>query len=33
MMLPRTGIGVDVHGYADDDRSLWLAGLEWRFVP
>lgn len=28
-MLPRTGIGVDVHGYADDDRSLWLAGLEW----
>lgn len=29
MMLPRTGIGVDVHGYADDDRSLWLAGLEW----
>ena len=29
MMLPRTGIGVDVHGYADDDRSLWLAGLQW----
>lgn len=29
MMLPRTGIGVDVHGYAEDDRSLWLAGLEW----
>ncbi len=28
-MLPRTGIGVDVHGYAHDDRSLWLAGLEW----
>lgn len=29
MILPRSGIGVDVHGYADDDRSLWLAGLEW----
>ena len=29
MMLPQTGIGVDVHGYAHDDRSLWLAGLEW----
>ncbi|RNI23809.1 2-C-methyl-D-erythritol 2,4-cyclodiphosphate synthase [Flexivirga caeni] len=29
MTLPRTGIGVDVHAYADDDRTLWLAGLEW----
>ena len=28
-MLPRTGIGVDVHGYAMDDRPLWLAGLQW----
>ncbi|KUG58312.1 2-C-methyl-D-erythritol 2,4-cyclodiphosphate synthase [Serinicoccus chungangensis] len=27
--LPRTGIGVDVHGYADDPRPLWLACLEW----
>lgn len=27
--LPRTGIGVDVHGYAEDDRTLWLACLEW----
>ena len=27
--LPRTGIGVDVHGYAADDRPLWLACLEW----
>ena len=27
--LPRTGIGVDVHGYAADDRTLWLACLEW----
>lgn len=29
MTLPRTGIGVDVHAYANDDRPLWLAGLEW----
>lgn len=27
--LPRTGIGVDVHAYAEDDRTLWLACLEW----
>ncbi|KNX38207.1 2-C-methyl-D-erythritol 2,4-cyclodiphosphate synthase [Luteipulveratus halotolerans] len=27
--LPRTGIGVDIHAYADDDRPLHLAGLEW----
>lgn len=26
--LPRTGIGVDVHAFADD-RELWLAGLHW----
>lgn len=29
MALPRTGIGVDVHAYADDDRPLHLAGLRW----
>ncbi|MBB2892781.1 2-C-methyl-D-erythritol 2,4-cyclodiphosphate synthase [Flexivirga oryzae] len=29
MNLPRTGIGVDVHAYATDDRPLWLAGLQW----
>ncbi len=30
-LLPRTGLGVDVHGYAPEDstRVLWLAGLEW----
>ncbi len=28
-MLPRTGIGVDVHAYADDDRPLALACLQW----
>ncbi len=27
--LPRTGVGVDVHPYADDDRPLHLAGLDW----
>ncbi|MBO1753839.1 2-C-methyl-D-erythritol 2,4-cyclodiphosphate synthase [Allobranchiibius sp. CTAmp26] len=27
--LPRIGIGVDVHPYADDDRPLHLAGLDW----
>lgn len=29
IQLPRTGIGVDVHPYADDDRDLHLAGLTW----
>jgi 2-C-methyl-D-erythritol 2,4-cyclodiphosphate synthase len=30
-ILPRTGIGLDVHAYAADDapRPLWLAGLHW----
>jgi 2-C-methyl-D-erythritol 2,4-cyclodiphosphate synthase len=27
--LPRIGIGVDVHPFADDDRALSLAGLTW----
>lgn len=27
--LPLTGIGIDVHPYADDDRTLYLVGLEW----
>lgn len=29
--LPRTGIGVDVHAFADPatGRELWLAGLHW----
>ncbi|MDN6604953.1 2-C-methyl-D-erythritol 2,4-cyclodiphosphate synthase [Brevibacterium sp.] len=30
MVIPRTGIGVDVHSYSDDpDRELWVAGLQW----
>lgn len=31
MLLPLTGIGVDVHAYAPDDtpRPLWLGGLLW----
>lgn len=30
-VLPRTGIGHDVHAYADpqEPRELWLAGLHW----
>ncbi len=30
-VLPRTGIGVDIHGWAPegDDRALWLGCLEW----
>ncbi|MDQ1538971.1 MAG: 2-C-methyl-D-erythritol 2,4-cyclodiphosphate synthase [Actinomycetota bacterium] len=27
--LPRIGIGVDVHPFGDDDRTLSLAGLTW----
>ncbi len=27
--LPRIGVGVDVHSFADDDRVLALAGLTW----
>jgi 2-C-methyl-D-erythritol 2,4-cyclodiphosphate synthase len=29
LSLPRIGIGVDVHPFADDDRPLSLAGLTW----
>ncbi|RBP65575.1 2-C-methyl-D-erythritol 2,4-cyclodiphosphate synthase [Brevibacterium sanguinis] len=30
MIIPRTGIGVDVHAFADDEaRQLWVAGLLW----
>jgi 2-C-methyl-D-erythritol 2,4-cyclodiphosphate synthase len=31
MIVPRTGIGLDVHAYAPegDDRPLWLGGLLW----
>jgi 2-C-methyl-D-erythritol 2,4-cyclodiphosphate synthase len=30
-ILPRTGIGTDVHAFApeDEDRPLWVAGLHW----
>jgi 2-C-methyl-D-erythritol 2,4-cyclodiphosphate synthase len=27
--LPRVGVGVDVHPFADDGRVLWLGCLEW----
>lgn len=30
MTIPRIGIGVDVHAFAEDpDRELWVAGLLW----
>lgn len=31
MVLPRTGIGVDVHAFApaDEPREMWLGGLFW----
>jgi 2-C-methyl-D-erythritol 2,4-cyclodiphosphate synthase len=31
MILPRTGIGIDVHAYAaaEEPRPLWLGGLHW----
>ncbi|MDN5587263.1 MAG: 2-C-methyl-D-erythritol 2,4-cyclodiphosphate synthase [Brevibacterium sp.] len=30
MVIPRTGVGVDVHSYSDDpERELWVAGLHW----
>jgi len=31
VVLPRTGIGIDVHAYAPEDapRPLWLGGLLW----
>lgn len=28
-LLPRTGIGIDVHRWASDERPLWLAGVSW----
>jgi 2-C-methyl-D-erythritol 2,4-cyclodiphosphate synthase len=31
--LPRIGIGVDVHPFSDDDRTLSLAGLTWPGEP
>jgi 2-C-methyl-D-erythritol 2,4-cyclodiphosphate synthase len=33
--LPRTGIGVDVHAFAEpgSGRVMWLAGLEWPGEP
>lgn len=34
-MLPRVGIGIDVHAFAGDgsDRALWVAGLLWPGDP
>lgn len=29
MMIPRTGIGIDVHAFGDPGTELWIAGLYW----
>lgn len=29
MMIPRTGIGVDVHAFGEEGTQLWVAGLHW----
>src|SRR5512138_2761209 len=33
--VPRTGIGVDVHAFAEEGagRALWIGGLEWPGEP
>ncbi|AZS43322.1 Bifunctional enzyme IspD/IspF [Microbacterium oleivorans] len=32
MVIPRVGVGTDVHAFGGDD-TLWLAGLEWPGEP
>lgn len=29
MLIPRTGIGIDVHAFGEASEELWLAGLHW----
>lgn len=29
MLLPRTGIGIDVHAFGEPGTELWVAGLFW----
>lgn len=30
MIIPRTGIGIDVHAFGDEGTELWVAGLHWQ---
>lgn len=29
MLIPRTGIAVDIHAFGDESTELWVAGLFW----
>lgn len=29
MIIPRTGIGIDVHAFGEEGTELWVAGLYW----
>lgn len=29
MIIPRTGIGIDVHAFGEEGTELWVAGLHW----
>lgn len=33
MLLPRTGIGIDVHAFGEPGTELWVAGLFWEGQP
>jgi 2-C-methyl-D-erythritol 2,4-cyclodiphosphate synthase len=32
VIVPRVGVGTDVHAF-DDDRECWVAGVRWEGVP
>lgn len=33
MIVPRTGIGIDVHAFGEEGTELWVAGLFWEGEP